>query len=459
MNERNEGIGRLISLALPCPPIGFQKFLSYGAGQARMYWESSQSELAFAGFGTVVELAGWGEERFQQIAEAAADLFQDAILLNRLAPPESAPRLFGGFSFRDDFIPDNTWSYFSPAHFILPHFQLSRIGDQYWLRLNASIPDDEDISDIEPELEQALQARIRDLSSGDWQDHPTQHPPLAAQQVNYPLPYEVWEQTIESARRLMQAGQLNKVVLSRIAEIQFNDTIDIIQALDYLEKHYAACYRFLYEPRPRHAFYGASPEIIINVQGDSFQTMALAGSMKRGQTPAEDQALGQQLLEDPKEAYEHQLVIDQIEQRLGPLTSQLDIGQTGLYKLSNIQHIYTPIKGRLKKANGVLPLLQLLHPTPALGGDPREIAIDLIRHSEPVPRGWYAAPVGYLDSQLDGCFAVAIRSAIAQEKRVWLYAGAGIVQESQPEKEWQETALKFKPMLEALHIQEQVDVH
>ena len=111
--------------------------------------------------------------------------------------------------------------------------------------------------------------------------------------------------------------------------------------------------------------------------------------------------------------------------------------------------MHTPIHAQLKVASGLLPLADTLHPTPALGGDPRHIALGLIRQLEPIPRGWYGAPVGWLDAQLDGQFAVAIRSAVAQESRVWIYAGAGIVARSQAQAEWDETALKLRPMLDA----------
>ena len=135
--------------------------------------------------------------------------------------------------------------------------------------------------------------------------------------------------------------------------------------------------------------------------------------------------------------------------RLAPLAESLDIAPTELLKLSNIQHLSTPLAGRLQRPAGVLPLVEALHPTPALGGDPRPDALQLIRQLEPIPRGWYGAPVGWIDSQLEGEFAVAIRSAVAQEARVWVYAGAGIVADSLPRPEWQETELKFKPMLDA----------
>jgi menaquinone-specific isochorismate synthase len=124
-------------------------------------------------------------------------------------------------------------------------------------------------------------------------------------------------------------------------------------------------------------------------------------------------------------------------------------------RLPNIQHLLTPITAQLRDPKtGILPLARALHPTPAMGGAPRERALSLLRRLEPVPRGWYAAPIGWLDSAGDGVFAVAIRSAVTQHNRAWLYAGAGIVADSRPEREWTETALKFRPMLGALGVEE-----
>src|SRR5690606_29215481 len=128
-----------------------------------------------------------------------------------------------------------------------------------------------------------------------------------------------------------------------------------------------------------------------------------------------------------------------LQERMATLTQSLHVSETGLYKLSNIQHLYTPITGTLKNGISIVDVVSTLHPTPALGGDPRDIAMRLIGEYEPVPRGWYAAPVGWIDRHMNGQFGVAIRSAVAQGQRVWMYAGAGIVKDSQPQKEWDET--------------------
>lgn len=448
-----ERYGRLISDSLPCPNVSFGTFLYQAKGLPRFYWESQREQIAFAGCGTAIELTAWGENRFESIETQAKQLFGEESILN-LDQPLAVPRLFGGFSFRADFVPDYAWTDFTPAHFVLPHFQLIRAGNETWLSINAHIPIDENPDELRDELRAALLERIANLQAAEQQ--PRSIRAQKPTEVSYPMPFDVWENNLTSAIDREKSGELNKVVLSRVAEVRFNQRIDVDAALAYLAEHYAECYRFLYEPRPYHAFYGATPELLAGVQDKQIRTMGLAGSIRRGSTPEMDNDYANQLLNDPKERYEHQLVVDELQRRLKSVTNSLTVAQTGLYKLSNIQHLYTPIEGQLKSDMGIIPLVELLHPTPALGGDPRELAMEVIKQAEPVPRGWYAAPVGYIDHNLNGQFTVAIRSAVAQEKRVWMYAGAGIVKDSIPQKEWDETALKFRPMLNALGVQNDV---
>jgi menaquinone-specific isochorismate synthase len=267
------------------------------------------------------------------------------------------------------------------------------------------------------------------------------------------MSYETWRQMIERATQTMRRSELNKVVLSRVCELRFEELVDVDAALVYLNQVYPDCYRFLFEPRPYHAFYGATPELLASVHGVTLTTMGLAGSIQRGQTSVEDATLAQELLTSDKNLYEHAVVVDSIRRRLVPVVSELTIApEPELLRLGYIQHLYTPVYGRLHHPIGILPLVEILHPTPAMGGTPRHLALPFISTAEPMPRGWYAAPVGYIDHNLDGEFAVAIRSAIAQDRRVWLHAGAGIVADSNPQTEWAETALKFRPMLGALGI-------
>ena len=225
-----------------------------------------------------------------------------------------------------------------------------------------------------------------------------------------------WARLIHAVQQEIATTELKKVVLARVCEARFDERINIYNALAFLNKAYADCYRFVFEPRPFHTFLGATPELLAKVEGATLTTMSLAGSIRRSANPLEDAALGQQLMESPKDRHEHEVVVMSILGRLAPLTTQLEISPApGVYKLSNIQHLFTPIRGTLAQPDGILPLVEALHPTPAMGGSPRSLALDFISRQEPMPRGWYASPVGWIDYKLDGAFAVGIRSAVVQE--------------------------------------------
>jgi menaquinone-specific isochorismate synthase len=447
--------GRLLSVSMPVPGLDTAVFLQHALGQPRFFWGEANGGLTLAGFGIAADLFAWGTDRFSQIQQQAKALFAEAVIDvgEDEERPFAGPRLFGGFSFTNDFTPDNTWSIHYPAQFILPHYQLAQQNGENWLTLNAIVPADEAPESLLPELQAALAARLETILTQRRGGAEKGQAMPEALRIEYPMRYEEWEKMIHHATKTMQNGPLNKVVLSRVCEIRYAQKVDVDGAQAYLNATYPDCYRFLFEPRPFHAFYGATPELIVGVNGRSLHTMGLAGSIGRGKTPAEDAALAQELLNSTKNQHEHALVVESIRRRLEPLTDELIMpNQPSILQLGYIQHLFTPIHATLHRAEGVLPILQTLHPTPALGGQPRELAMPFISQAEPVPRGWYGAPVGWLDHNLDGAFGVAIRSAITQDRRVWLYAGAGIVAGSDSQAEWDETALKFKPMLNALGI-------
>ena len=451
---------RLVSVSAPCPHVDPMQAFLHGMGRERFYWQEPGNGVIHVGFGAAADLRAWGPTRFQSIARQAQTLFDQAYLPTS-APSFAQAHLFGGFAFSDDFTPDNTWSVYHPAQFILPHYQLSlQQGSseerQAWLTINALLDypaatpakrADAEAVELATALRGALTEQIEQL-----QQTPIGMAPLPQLHSRcYPMPYATWEQILNAAMDQFRIGALSKVVLSRVCELRFDQKIDVATALAYLNRIYPDCYRFVFEPLPNHAFFGASPELLVNLSGQQIRTMGLAGSEPRGATPAADAALGRQLMESVKDRHEHQLVVDVLRQRLQPLCDKLDVAaQPQLLKLSNIQHLYTPVCGTLSKPQDVLSLLDVLHPTPALGGVPRAQALDFIRQMEPVPRGWYAAPVGVINRHMEGTFTVAIRSAVTEYERVWLHAGAGIVEASNPQKEWDETALKFRPILNAL---------
>ncbi len=444
----NTRYGTLVSVSRPAPGLTALDFVREARGQVRFYWHDGRDPIIFAGAGAAVELFAYGPLRMAELARQAAELFAGAVV-SHSAEPLAAPRLFGGFAFQDDFTPDQTWAAFHPAHFVLPHYQLLQRGPNAWLTINAHVPEGEDPREVIPALEEAVAERVRQGRTDGRQERAEEDADFT---IHYPLSGESWTEMITTATGLIRAGALQKVVLSRVCEIQSRTRLPITAALTYLNEAYPDCYRFLFEPRPHHAFLGATPELLVRVDGRALTTMGLAGSAPRGGDEAADRASAAALLASAKDRHEHDLVVQAMRERLQPLTARLEIAtEPEIYTLRNIHHLHTPVHGELHpEIHGVLPLVEALHPTPALGGTPRDQALPLLARLEPVPRGWYAAPIGWIDHRLDGTFAVAIRSAVIQENRVWAYAGAGIVGDSVPEREWQETALKFKPMLEAL---------
>ncbi len=440
--------GRLLSVSQPCPGLQLRNFLRQARGGPRFAFEHRSSGLAFAGAGITAELVAWSD-RFKAVERQAHALFAGAVI-DPDGPQQREPRLFGGFAFQDDFVPDNTWTIWSPAWFVLPHYQFSRTNDGAWLTLNVQIPAGEDPAETLEGLRAALRARCQALQAGAHVTEAAEPPRLLA--LEYPMKRSTWEHIITTAMQRIRDTALEKVVLSRVAEIRLSAAPDVDQALATLRESYPDCWRFLFEPRSGHAFFGATPELLAELKGCQLRSMALAGSAPRGISPIADKALAQQLLNDHKECHEHALVVDAMCARLGELGKLQAPAGPQVLKLANIQHLLTPLTCTLHRAGGLLPLVEQLHPTPALGGAPRKLALEHISELEPVPRGWFAAPVGCLDMRLDGTFVVAIRSAISQERRLWLYAGVGVVADSVAQREWEESELKFQPALASLDL-------
>ena len=198
-------------------------------------------------------------------------------------------------------------------------------------------------------------------------------------------------------------------------------------------------------------FIGASPERLVKKENNKVYSTCLAGSIARGNDTLEDNTLGDELLNDDKNLQEHQYVVDMIKEAIEDTCSNVDIPiRPKLLKLRHIQHLYTPVRGVAKPGTSLLQIAEKLHPTPALGGLPKDSAILKIREVEDLDRGLYGGPLGWFDYRRNGEFAVAIRSGLIQSNEASIFAGCGVVEDSIAEVEYQETKIKFKPMLSAL---------
>ncbi|HEU5226180.1 MAG TPA: isochorismate synthase, partial [Ktedonobacteraceae bacterium] len=261
----------------------------------------------------------------------------------------------------------------------------------------------------------------------------------------------VWLAQVADAVKLIRNGVYEKVVLARAVRVTNEaKAFDIDTVLCRLRMNYPGAYVFAIQ-RGADYFIGATPERLVCSQDGQLQTIALAGSAPRGTTAEEDQRLGEELLQSEKNQGEHNIVVATIRNALAVLCSKVQVAATPhLLKLKNIQHLETTIVGELLPGRCVLEAIEDLHPTPAVGGFPRLPTLAAIRESEQLDRGWYAGPIGWIGANGNGEFAVALRSALVNGNKATLFAGCGIVADSNPESEYAESCLKLQVMLRGL---------
>jgi menaquinone-specific isochorismate synthase len=255
---------------------------------------------------------------------------------------------------------------------------------------------------------------------------------------------------VRGALERIGAGVLDKVVLARRVAVWGDQPFAIPVVLDRLQRAHPSCFTFAVG-RAQARFVGASPELLVRKRGSRLWSEPMAGSVERGGSSADDKRRTTALQSSAKERDEHRVVVEDVLRRLEPVAPNLSVNGPRVVGLSSVAHLATTISGRLRPPPpSVLELVGLLHPTPAVGGHPREAALAAIAELEGFDRGLYAGPVGWVDRHGDGEWAVALRCASVDGRRAVLWAGAGIVAGSDPEAEWTETQAKLEPMMRAL---------
>jgi menaquinone-specific isochorismate synthase len=262
-----------------------------------------------------------------------------------------------------------------------------------------------------------------------------------------PEDLESWTAKINAALDEISNGHISKVVLSRRVEKDLDESPSLQRIINKLKEDYKGCYIFAYK-KNGSAFIGASPEKLLSFNNTHIETDALAGSIKRGANDFEDSELEIKLLNDSKNLREYGEVVKFVMNAIQPFSKNINYFEKPfIKKLPNIQHLWTPIKAELNNAEDIEEIVKRLHPTPAICGTPREIALELISEIEDYPRGLFSGIIGWYNFDTQGEFAVAIRSALLKNKKLYAFAGCGIVDGSIPQEEFEETKLKLKPIL------------
>ncbi len=440
----------LVSYSQPGTTFDPLQFFAHAdrAGQEAFFWERADDKFGMAGAGVTLTLSGKGQDRFEQVEQEWRRWLGGAVLseLDRATDHWGAgPALMGGFRFDPGQQPTSQqWQGYSDGQLTLPEVQFVNRAGECFITVNLV---------VKPSTDAMSEAHRLSLLCAMLTSPVPPTPLTTFKAVQEDVkPASEWKNLVSRAVVQIKAKTFQKVVLAREVRVVADQKIDIFGVLQKLRQSYASATIFAVATGGR-CFLGATPERLVQLCEGEVRTIGLAGSAPRGKTEAEDYRLGAELLNSAKNQEEHAIVVRMLRAALEKVGCHVWAEtQPHLLKLSNVQHLYTPVLGRLpaNSAVGLLKLVELLHPTPALGGFPRQEALEWLRHNEDLERGWYAAPVGWIDSQGEGEFVVAIRSALIEGHQAGLFAGCGIVADSDPHNEYAESCLKLKPMLTAL---------
>jgi salicylate biosynthesis isochorismate synthase/menaquinone-specific isochorismate synthase len=429
-------------IADPCAAV----FASRLASDRWFCWEQPDRGFAIAGLGVAHEATSRGKDRFAEVGAKALRAAREAVLEQPTVTPVGAgPVWLGGFAFDPDGGSSPTWSSLAPASLVLPELSICRSGGSGFLTLNAMLRPGEEVEGLAARLEARLSGLQAEAPMPMLDPHPTAQP-----QIRSARPPAEFEAAVEAATARIEAGEISKVVLAREVVVSAAAAHDPAPLFGAMRDQFPSCFCFCCGT-PEATFLGASPELLLRRSGASVSTVALAGSIRRSSDPAVDDHLGEQLLRSDKNRREQRIVVERIVRALRPHAVWVQAGaEPEIVKVANIQHLATPVIAQLSEPRSAVELAELLHPTPAVGGEPWPKAAAAIEELERMDRGWYAAPVGWMDAAEDGEFCVALRSGVLRDREAHLFAGVGVVAGSEPAAELAETEVKLEALLPLL---------
>ena len=428
------------------------------AGHEPSLWLKPVDGLTLVGVGRAWSVRAQGPGRFGAVAEAWARLL-GATRPGGGVPADRAvgPLLIGGLGFTGDLPTDPVWVPFGAASLSVPELLYVRTPEGCWLTASFLAGGMVDApAGTQPDPPWQLASLWADLETGaavvaaglGADERAAGRRPLTV--VSERPNRLTWDRLVDRFAGAVGRGRLDKVVLARRRDLTSPVEIDTVAALRRLAagSPTSATYAFV---RGGSTFLGATPERLISTQGKDFQTVAIAGSIRHDDDAAQEASLAAELLSSDKDREEHEIVVDVIRTMLEPVASEIHVAPSPVVAtFGTVQHLVTTVTGRLRDRAGILSLVGLLHPTPAVGGEPRALALELIAEHEGFERGWYAGPLGWVGPDGDGEFVVALRCAVVAGRTAALFAGCGIVADSDPAREWEESRNKMQVVASAL---------
>jgi menaquinone-specific isochorismate synthase len=420
-----------VQLQVPLEHFSAVAWLASQASSFRFFWRNRNGSQSRAGWGTAWEI------QTQTPSETAACLQKLSHEL-AAAPPEI--RAYGGLAFPAEPRPNSVWKAFAPCRFVIPRFEIVNEG-QPRLCLNARLEDPQDLRD--------LQRALSELEIPVKEPEEPHLPPLLFKQSQ---PDRLgWETQIQALLQAFEAEKLQKAVLAREVSYQTQAPFSGQDFLLTLLKRNWPGYLYYFQWSPETFFAGLSPERLYQRSGRSLMTEALAGTRRSSAEKIRQDQWQHELLTNPKERHEHNLVREFLESALHELCdSEIETAPVELIESGPVQHLRQPLQGHLNAHTSDGDILKCLHPTPAVGGAPRQAALTWLAEHQNVERGWYSGPVGWISAE-HAEFAVALRCLLADQQTLRFFTGVGIVRGSEPKSEWNELNAKLETLLQLFH--------
>ena len=423
LRDAESGEARLVRLEIPVPDIDPFEWLAAQKETEKMFWRGRHADDRMAACGVARVLSGDTRPDFSGLGREV-DAFLDR--------PGANVRLFGGLRFDLERLPDDDWFGFPAWRFVLPRFELHHRGGKTGLCCNLVLPEDIPIGSVILQQVDELQFP----SEPDWKGLPI---PSAR---NDNPGFEGWKAQVNWSLDAFQRDLLQKVVLARRVDFSFESTPDPVELLHVLQAATPNCFHFLFDSG-QGVFLGATPERLFFRRGREVFSEAVAGTRPRGATSDSDQAYRASLLASEKDQREHAFVRSTIRTILESCCDDVNVDETASeMKLAAGRHLVSRLSGTLREGVTDFDLLDRLHPTPAVGGAPTELALEAIGSLEDFDRGWYAGPIGWVGRD-SAEFAVALRCGVLEGDVLSLFSGAGLVAGSDPGDEWLEIEQKI----------------
>lgn len=399
----------------------------------KIFWEDRAKEFSVAGIGAA------------HMVDAKDDK-NPYSFINKIQSTFSTdfPHLqyFGGFCFNSQHEPSAEWRNWGRGRFVLPQIEIRKIKNRTTLACNI-LP-----LNYSAEALSSIIYQLKQLQNPQYSPIKSLTPPHSRKNIPG---QQSWKTSAENIIKAIDQNKFKKVVLARSVRLDFNSPVNPFDLMSQLRATTSNCFCFIFQFQQDESFIGASPERLYRRTDRTIETEAVAGTRPRGRKDSEDSLFQNDLLSSHKDNKEQTYVVSMIQKTLEPLCTKLQVDKSpSLLNWSAGHHLITHFHGHLKENIVDSALLANLHPTPAVAGTPTAIALAEINAMEGFDRGWYCGPIGYIGFNQSE-FAVAIRCARLQNKSAYLYAGAGIIKESSPQSEWEETENKLINFLKSFN--------